>query len=375
MYESGGEGYRVPVSVGGSGSAGKYDIYIGPGLLDEAGRLVLEACPAHRYAVVSDSRVADLYGERLLAALGKAGGSATLFRFAAGEWNKTRATWGELTDGMLRAEFGRDSAVVALGGGVVGDVAGFVAATYMRGLPVVQIPTTLLAMLDSSVGGKTGVDTAVGKNLVGTFHQPSLVVIDPALLTTLPDPQLFSGLAEAFKHGLILDAGYFERLAGGLGEIARRESQTLAEVIARSVEIKAEVVGRDEREAGYRRILNFGHTIAHAQEAISGYGWLHGEAVAAGMALEAAIGEAMGVTEAGTAERIRDVMMTARLPVELDADVDPERFFKVLALDKKREGGRARYTLLERIGCVAGSPEHGWTHEVEEEVVGSVVFG
>jgi 3-dehydroquinate synthase len=363
------------VSISGSGSAGKYDIYIRPGLLDEAGLLVLEACPAHRYAVVSDTRVADLYGERLLAALSKAGGSAVLFKFAAGEWNKTRETWGELTDGMLRAAFGRDSAVVALGGGVVGDVAGFVAATYMRGLPVVQIPTTLLAMLDSSVGGKTGVDTSVGKNLVGTFHQPSLVIIDPALLTTLPDPQLFSGLAEAFKHGLILDAGYFERLAGGLDEVARRESQTLAEVIARSVEIKAEVVERDEREEGYRRILNFGHTIAHAQEAISGYGWLHGEAVAAGMVLEAAIGEALGVTEAGTAERIKEVMMMARLPVELDADVEPERFFKALAVDKKREGGRARYTLLEGVGRVAGSREHGWTHEVPEEVVGSVVFG
>jgi 3-dehydroquinate synthase len=375
MKQQGEDGHRITVTCDFASGAVSYNIYIGFGLLDRAGRLIAEACPAHRYAVVSDSRVADLYAGRLLESLKSAGLDGTLFGFAAGEWNKTRETWGELTDGMLRSGFGRDSAVIALGGGVVGDLAGFVAATYMRGLPVVQLPSTLLAMLDSSVGGKTGVDTAAGKNLVGSFHQPRLVLIDPSLLTTLPEPQLIAGLAEALKHGLIVDASYFEKLAVNLERIYARDLDLLSDIIARSVEIKAEVVSRDERESGYRRILNFGHTIGHAQESISGYGWLHGEAVAAGLVLESAIGEAVGVTEAGTAARVREVLLEARLPVELDSDVEPGQFFKVLEVDKKREGSRTRYTLLKEIGQVAGTAAEGWTREVADEVVGSVLFG
>jgi 3-dehydroquinate synthase len=188
-------GYRRDVSFAGSAGPRSYTIYVRPGILEDAGRLIAEAGSAYRYAILSDSRVTDLYGKRVVASLESQGLSVALFRFAAGEWNKTRETWGELTDEMLRAGFGRDTVVVALGGGVAGDLAGFVAATYMRGLPVIQIPTTLLAMLDSSIGGKTGVDTAAGKNLVGAFHQPSLVVIDPTVLSTLPDPQLAAGLA------------------------------------------------------------------------------------------------------------------------------------------------------------------------------------
>jgi 3-dehydroquinate synthase len=368
-------GYRRTVSLPGRKSVRAYDIWVRPGLLEDAGSLVAEACPAHRYAVISDSRVGELYGERLLEVLSGAGLTGALFSFPAGEWNKTREIWSELTDRLLRAGFGRDAAVVALGGGVTGDLAGFVAATFMRGVPLVQVPTTLLAMLDSSIGGKTGVDTPAGKNLVGAFHQPDLVLIDPDLLKTLPEPQLAAGLAEAFKHGLILDAGYFESLAGDLDRVFARDVGTLCEVVIRSVEIKAEVVGRDERESGYRRVLNFGHTVAHAQEAISGYAWLHGEAVAAGLVAEAAIGEAVGVTGAGVAEKIREVLMAARLPVELDPDVDADRFFDVLAMDKKREGGRTRYTLLREIGRVAGSAEEGWAQEVPEQVVRAVLFG
>ena len=369
------DGHRTTVSFGEPAPARAYPIYVRPGLIDDLGPLIAEACPAHLYAVLSDSRVAELYGERVLAALKGCGLSASLFRFAAGEWNKTRETWGELSDGMLRSGFGRDTVVVALGGGVAGDLAGFVAATYMRGLPVVQIPTTLLAMLDSSVGGKTGVDTRAGKNLVGAFHQPSLVVIDPLVVKTLPTPQLAAGLAEAFKHGLILDAAYFEDLIRNLDRIFDCDAEELTDMIVRSVEIKAEVVGRDEREGGYRRILNFGHTIAHAQEAVSGYAWLHGEAVAAGMVAEAAIGEAVGVTRAGVAEKIRTALMAARLPVEVDGDIDPAHFFKALELDKKREGGRTMYTLLAEVGRVAGSVEEGWTREVSEEAVREVLFG
>ncbi len=365
---------RTTVTIGGS-TASSYDVLISPGLIGEAASLVASACPAHRYAVITDTQVGRHYGGRVVEALAAEGMAATLFEFPAGEWNKTRDIWSQLTDDLLRAGFGRDSAIIALGGGVAGDLAGFIAATYMRGLPVVQIPTTLLAMLDSSVGGKTGVDTSAGKNLVGAFHQPRLVLIDPTVLATLPEPQFVAGLAEAIKHGLILDAAYFESIAGDLDAVFAREPSVLTDLVARSVEIKAEVVGRDERESGYRKVLNFGHTVAHAQEAISGYEWLHGEAVAAGMALEAEIGEAAGITRPGVAERVREVLEAARLPVALDEDIDHARYFEAIELDKKREGGRVRYTLIDDIGRVAGSEEGGWTHEVPDETVRSVLFG
>jgi 3-dehydroquinate synthase len=333
-------GMRVGVGPEGEDS---YDVVIRPGLLEDAGTLIASVRPAHSYAVISDTRVAELYGERLLSTLSGAGLNATLFRFPAGEWNKTREIWTELSDGLLRAGFGRDSAVIALGGGVVGDLAGFVAATYMRGIPIVQVPTTLLAMLDSSVGGKTGVDTPVGKNLIGAFHRPSLVLADPSLLSTLSRPQFVAGLAEGYKHGAIKDAEYFDWLVASGEKALARDMDVLVRLVARSVEIKAEVVARDEREAGYRRILNFGHSVAHAQETVSGYGWLHGEAVAAGMVLEAAIGETLGVTTTGTADRLRAVLEGVGLPIELEENLGAERFMKALALDKKREGGRSRF--------------------------------
>jgi len=368
------EAARVGVCTPPSGER-KYDVVIGAGLLEEAGSIVADVCPAHRYAVIADTRVAELYGERLTSSLSRAGLDSALFAFPAGEWNKTREIWSELTDRLLRAGYGRDSAVIALGGGVVGDLAGFVAATYMRGVPVVQIPTTLLAMVDSSVGGKSGVDTAAGKNLVGAFHQPSLVLVDPSLLSTLSRPQFIAGLAEGFKHGAIKDVGYFEWMVAGMERILAREMETLAALVVRSVEIKAEVVARDERESGYRRILNFGHTVAHAQETVSGYSWLHGEAVAAGMVMEAAIGESLGVTGVGTTERLREVLAAAGLPVELEEGLDADRFMKALALDKKRQGGRSRFTLIAGIGEVAGSVGEGWTHEVADETVRAVLFG
>ncbi|UCC73521.1 MAG: 3-dehydroquinate synthase [Gemmatimonadota bacterium] len=367
-------GHRTTVKVKRDAEVVSYDVWVRPGMLDDAGAMIGSACPADRYAIIADTQVAELYGERTLAALEAEGLKGALLKFPAGEWNKTRESWSELGDGMLRAGFGRDAAVIVLGGGVAGDLGGFVAATFMRGVPLIQIPTTLLAMLDSSVGGMTGVDTPAGKNLVGAFHQPALVLADPAVLTTLPAPQFASGLAEAFKHGLILDAAYFESIADGLEDLFARDPERLSDLIARSVEIKAEVMSRDEWEGGYRRVLNFGHTLASAQEAISGYAWLHGEAVAAGMALEAAIGEAAGVTRPGVSVRVREVLEAARLPVALDQDADPTRFFEALERAGKREGGQVRYTLLVDIGLVAGSDEGSWTHPVPEELVRAVLF-
>ena len=368
-------------------AAREYAVCVGAGLLGELGPLVREHCPAHRFAVITDSQVAARYGERVLAALD--GCEAQLFTFPAGEWNKSRETWTRLHDALLSAGHGRDSAVIALGGGVVGDLAGFVAGTFLRGIPVVQVPTTLLAMLDSAVGGKTGVDTEAGKNLIGVFHPPALVVTDPETLSTLPPHQLAAGLAEAFKHGAIADAAYFEEVARSAGAYFAHDLDALTSMILRSLEIKVEVVEADEREAGYRKILNFGHTVAHALETAAGYELLHGEAVAIGMVAEARIGELVDVTCAGTADRLRVALEAARLPVEWPADLRPDPFFRALALDKKRAGGVVEYTLLAEIGRAAGAAGaagagtagrsepgvSGWSQAVSEDDVRRALFG
>ncbi len=260
-----------------------YDVTVAAGILERLGDVVREAAPAHRYAVVTDSNVGVAYGPRVLEALGAE--HAAVFTVPAGESHKTRESWARVTDALFAARFGRDTTIVALGGGVIGDLAGFVAATFMRGIPFVQVPTTLLAMIDASVGGKTGVDTPAGKNLVGAFHQPAAVVADLRALATLPSAQLAAGMAEAIKHGVIADAGYLDSVAAvaeRIDEIDVGGAQML-DLVARSIEIKADVVRRDERESGLRKILNFGHTIGHAIEHMSGYSILHGEAVAVGM--------------------------------------------------------------------------------------------
>lgn len=375
MDEQGHDDHRTTVTIAPPAAATSYEVRVRPGLLDQAGRLIAASCSADRYAVIADTQVANLYGERVLEALAGADLDAMLLRFPAGEWNKSRESWSELSDRMLKAGFGPDAAVVALGGGVAGDLAGFVAATLMGGVPLIRIPTTLLAMLDCSVGGRTGVDTPAGKNRVGAVHQPSLVLTDPTVLGTLPAPQFAAGLAAAIKHGLILDAAYFETLAGELDEVFARRPEVLTRLISRSVEIKAGVVSRDARENGYSAVLDFGHSVAGAQEAIAGYAWLHGEALAAGMALEAAIGEAAGVTRAGVSRRVSEVLEAAGLPVALDDDVDAERFFQALEGGGKQEAGGIRCTLLDDIGRLAGSAEKGWSQVVPVDLVRAVLFG
>src|SRR5256885_7401725 len=281
-----------------------YDIGIGRGLLADRPAFVKAACPAGRYVVITDSHVAKLYGKQVMARFHDAKLQVESLEFPAGERNKTRETWALLSDRMLAAHIGRDSAVIALGGGVVGDVAGFVAATYLRGIPCVQVPTTLLAMIDSSIGGKTGVDVPAGKNLLGAFHQPRLVVADLDVLGSLPPPQLAAGMAEAVKHGVIADRQYFDVLEQEHAAVTTRDVGALERVVRRSVEIKAEVVAADEREAGRRAILNFGHTVGHAIEATAKFAVLHGEAVAIGMACEARLAAALGVAAPRTAARV-----------------------------------------------------------------------
>ena len=354
---------RVPIVERRDAS---YDILIGTGLIRQMDKLLAEYCPATAYAVISDSHVGKLYGDTLVATLHDAKWQAQLFTFPAGEWNKTRETWATLSDQMLAARLGRDSAVIALGGGVVGDVAGFVAATYLRGVPLVQAPTSLLAMIDSSIGGKTGVDVPGGKNLIGAFHQPRVVIADLQLLDSLAGVQLAAGLAEAVKHGAIADADYFTFLEREHATILAKDRDALQRVVRRSVEIKAEVVAHDEREAGRRAILNFGHTIGHAIEATSKYEVLHGEAVAMGMAYEARLAEDLDIAPRGTASRIRHLLERLRLPVERPNGAAVDDLIDVMRSDKKVRRGGVRFALPCEIGSAHGNPEEGWTVAVEE---------
>lgn len=345
-----------------------YPILIGTGLLARLSDLLAEHCPAAAYAVITDSSVEPLYARAAAEALG-ARAHTVLLPFPAGEWNKTRDTWTSLTDRMLEARLGRDAAVVAIGGGVVGDLAGFVAATYLRGVPVVQVPTSLLAMIDSSVGGKAGVDTSHGKNLVGAFHQPRAVIADLTTLTTLPPLHVAAGIAEALKHGAIADRAYFARTVQAADTIRAREAAVMDDVVRRSVEIKSAVVAEDARETGRRAILNFGHTIAHALEAVTGYELLHGEAVALGMLVEARLGEAFGVTDAPAVSEIGTALTTFDLPTHLPDSVTPQALLDVMQHDKKVRDGTVRFALIERVGAIAVPEDGAWTHAVPADLV------
>jgi len=348
---------------------GDYPVYVGAGALDGLEGLLGEHASARRYAFISDDNVASLHGHPLMERAREQGLDASLFTFPAGEASKTRNSWSILTDEMLEAGFGRDSSVVAVGGGVTTDLAGFVAATFLRGVPVVQIPTSYLAMIDASVGGKTGVDVAAGKNLVGAFHPPRLVVADMDVARTLPRAERAQGLVEAFKHGAILDAAYFERLESDRAALLEAEPTAAERAVLRSVELKAAVVSEDEREGGYRQILNFGHTLGHAIEAASDYGMGHGTAVALGMVLEADLGERLGVTEPGTRTRLAGALegLVDLGPLPFDA----ESALPYLRTDKKVRAGRPRMVLLRRLGEV--DPGSGWSHEVAEDLVVEVL--
>jgi 3-dehydroquinate synthase len=345
-----------------------YDILIDRALLARVPALVAERCPAARYALISDSHVAKLYGEPIAASLRGAGMSADLFTFPAGEWNKTRETWTALCDRLLAAHVGRDGAVVAVGGGVTGDVAGFAAATYHRGIPWVLVPTTLLAMIDSSIGGKTGVDTAHGKNLLGAFHQPQLVIADLDTLATLPPQQLAAGMAEAIKHAAIADADYFAALERADVPLTR-DPAALERVVVRSVEIKAEIVAADEREQGRRAVLNFGHTVGHALEATSEYALLHGEAVAIGLVVEARLAEALQVAEAGTARRIAAALQRHRLPTAIPEGCTVDLLIAAMRHDKKTRDGALRFALPSRVGAMRAEQGEGWTVAVPDALL------
>jgi len=331
-----------------------YDVRIDRALLGEAGRAAVDLGRVRTAVVISDATVANLYAGAVMASLEETGVAAALIDFPAGETSKTLATYKDVMDRLLALEppIDRDSVLLALGGGVTGDLAGFVAATALRGLRWIQCPTTLLADVDASVGGKTAVDHAAGKNLIGAFHQPRAVLIDVETLRTLPDEELRNGLAECVKHGMIRDAGLIDLLESGAEEIFAHRPETMIDLVRRNVAVKARVVEADPRETGERAHLNFGHTIGHAIERCAGYDAVrHGEAVSLGMVAACRLARDRGLIGQAIERRLRTLLERLGLPVSAP-DVDLEAIWRIMQHDKKVRDGKVRMILPTRLGAV-----------------------
>jgi 3-dehydroquinate synthase len=329
--------------------ARSYPILIGPALLDAASSYE-QLPPGHGCAIVSNETVAPLYAERLAKALRARYAKVALVVVADGEAHKDWPTLQSIFDQLVAAGCDRGTTIFALGGGVVGDLAGFAAACYMRGIAYVQVPTTLLAQVDSSVGGKTAINHALGKNLIGAFHQPSLVVADVDTLDTLPQRELVAGLAEVIKYGAVADDRFLAWIEANLAPLLGRDKTALAHAVTASCRIKADVVAADERESGLRAILNFGHTFAHAIETGTGHGtWLHGEAVGCGMAMAADLSARLGLVDRAHAERVARIARQAGLTSRAPA-LGVARYLELMRMDKKAQGGQLRFVLLEGPG-------------------------
>jgi shikimate kinase/3-dehydroquinate synthase len=347
-----------PVTLQVSLGERSYPIFIGQGILANSGRIA-DAVVGERAAIVTNTVVGPLYLDTIVQPLVAAGKRVTQIVLPDGEEHKTWENLQRIYDGLLADQCDRKTTVIALGGGVVGDMAGFAAATYMRGVPFVQVPTTLLAQVDSSVGGKTGINHALGKNMIGAFYQPQAVIADTATLDTLPARELSAGLAEVIKHGAIIDAAFFDWIEANIGMLVARDPDALAHAIKRSCEIKADVVRQDEREGGLRAILNFGHTFGHAIESGMGYGqWLHGEAGGCGMVMAADLSQRLGFIDAPTRDRVASLVKAAGLP-HVAPDLGAERWLELMQVDKKNEGGQIRFILLKPLGAplVSSVPE------------------
>lgn len=343
---------RVPVELGER----SYQIVIGRGLIPRLGSILTDLSAKGKVGVISDTNVAAHYLRPVRRSLVETGFQVTAITLPPGERTKSLRTVSRILDELARKKFERRSLVLALGGGVIGDLTGFAAAVYLRGMPFVQVPTSLVAQVDSSVGGKTGVDHPKGKNLIGAFHQPRAVLVDLETLHTLPKREWVAGLAEVIKYGVIADEGFFEFLEGSMESILRYEDEAVARIISRSCEIKAQVVADDEREADRRRILNFGHTIGHALEAVSGYrGLVHGEAVGIGMVQEADMARHLGLCGAHVVERIRQTVRAAGLPTDLPR-IPFAKLWNAMQSDKKVHQGMVYCVLPTRIGDVTIAP-------------------
>jgi 3-dehydroquinate synthase len=326
-----------------------YPIHIGVDLYTRAG-LIPERLLNGKVVVVTNQTIAPLYLEPVLAALRSAGAECTSLVLPDGESHKNWETLNRIFDHLLSHRCERKSPLIALGGGVVGDLTGFAAATYQRGVPFIQIPTTLLSQVDSAVGGKTAINHPQGKNMIGAFYQPQVVIADVDTLRTLPARELAAGLAEVIKYGVIRDADFLNWLENNIDRLNALEPEALTFAVERSCKNKAEVVTKDERETGERALLNFGHTFGHAIEAGMGYGsWLHGEAVAAGMVMAARLSERLGLISKSDVKRVVDILVRAKLPVAAP-DLGVDRYLDLMGHDKKVEGGRVKFILLRRPG-------------------------
>jgi 3-dehydroquinate synthase len=337
----------VPVELG----ARSYRILVGPGVLAQAGAELVRLKVGRRVALVTDAAILALHGAAVIQSLAAAGFDVATVLLPEGERAKTVEIAASTWERFLEAGLDRGSTVVALGGGAVGDLAGFAAATYMRGVNFVQMPTTLLAQVDASSGGKTAIDHPRAKNLIGAFYQPRLVLADTAALLTLPERELRSGLAEVIKHGVVLDAAYFDEVERDAAALIRRDPATLERIVAGSCRLKGSVVERDEQEAELRHVLNYGHTIGHAIEAATGYQrFSHGEAVSLGIAAEAGIAERLGLAKPGVRGRQVRLLEAVGLPVRSVGEA-PERVVEALGRDKKAKDGRVLFVLAPEIGA------------------------
>lgn len=349
---------RINVNLGSR----SYPIHIGAGAL-RLREAFDQAIPARDVLIVTNTTVGPLYAAGVIGAL--APRRCLEVSLPDGEVHKTLANVARILDVLIANRFGRDCCVIALGGGVVGDMAGFAAACYQRGVPFVQMPTTLLAQVDSSVGGKTGVNHPGGKNLIGAFHQPAAVFVDTDALKTLPDRELRAGLAEVIKYGLIVDPEFFRWLEDNAGSLLARDTAALTHAIKRSCQIKAEIVARDEREQGDRALLNLGHTFGHAIESVTNYStWLHGEAVGAGMLLAADMSQRLGWLTNGDVERVHRILGLFGLPTDVQ-DLPSAAIAEKMKIDKKVAAGRVRLVLLKAIGdsVVTGDYDDAALHE------------
>lgn len=329
-------------------STDSYAIEIGSGLLDH--QMEYLSSLASRFAIITDEKIAAMYGEKLHSSLVSSGYQAYLFTFPSGEQYKTRATKELLENQLFEQGLGKDTCVIALGGGVVTDIAGYLAATYCRGVPLVMIPTSLLGMVDASIGGKNGVNVPYGKNMIGCIYQPKRVLIDPSVLKSLPKKELSNGIVEMIKHGVIADRAFFEWLESHSEQILALDSALLEKAILDSCRIKKEIIEEDEREEGKRHLLNFGHTVGHALENLTHYSLSHGEAVAIGMLVESRLAMLLGTLDEASCNRIRNILIKYTVPLKLPTRFSIETVMEAMILDKKSKGGKPRFVIIDQIG-------------------------
>jgi len=349
-----------------------YKIMIGNNILDLITDDLAASTPAHSYAIITDSNVEELYGRKIYDLLKPVLPVVDMISFPAGEENKNRKYKEMIEDRLLAGSFGRDSAIIAVGGGVVGDLAGFVSATYCRGIPHIQIPTSLVACVDSSVGGKTAVDTQWGKNLIGAFHQPWKVYIDISTLKTLSRKEMQEGMAEVIKYGVISDPELFLLIENEIDSIYDFNEDILTRTIEKSCSIKAAVVEKDEMESDLRKILNFGHTIGHAVENLSSYNLSHGRAISIGMVLEGKIASLLGIWNDEDLERLTRLIRKAGLPTTTTGKLDPERMINAMKLDKKSRKGSIEMALPDSIGSMR-KESSGYGIKIEENIIRQVL--